>query len=97
MNGKPTVVLRLTEVAEPVTYDNILHWCDDLFEDNIDVERIVLWEHQHDYLIKQLSQKHADIAPNLANGTRIWGIPLTIRTPASNGGFIEFVHEAYAE
>lgn len=72
MNGK--IVLDYSARAEPLTIADLKRDNDQLYAADLEVDRVVLWEHQLDYLIKGLP-----VAPCLHRGESIWGIPLTVK------------------
>lgn len=78
MKTQPGITLDFTEIAEPVTIGLVKDWCDRLYEGDLEVGRVILWEHQLDWIVKDAGgEQHC--ADHLVRGARIWGIPLTIR------------------
>lgn len=83
MNGD--IVLDYTNRGRPLTIGHIKSDVDEIWLDlNAEVVRVKLWQHQLDYLVKVAGGRNGDdyhggVAPHLAEGKRIWGIPLTVR------------------
>lgn len=71
-------VLSYEHYAPPLTIDKIKADLDDAFVDNKpEVDVIVMWEHQLDWLLKVLdSSVEYGASPSLRSGASIWGIPL---------------------
>lgn len=82
-------VLDFTDVAIPLTFDEIHADINQvLVEYSVNPEKIVLWQHQWDWLTKsipttlrevQVFQESTPLAPRPST---IWGVPIEIREPA---------------
>lgn len=87
MNGKEYTrprgverVLSYERYAMPLTITRIKADLDDAFVDNKpEVDVIVMWEHQLDWLLKVLDiGVEYGASPSLRSGASIWGIPLEV-------------------
>lgn len=70
-----------TEQAAPVTLAQIKADYDDFYARFMMApDKVIVWEHQLDWLIKQVGGVEK-VAAHLAAGIRVWDIPLEVRKP----------------
>jgi hypothetical protein len=71
------LALDYTTRARPLTIGDVKHDVDEFYVKYLmEVDKIIMWQHQLDWLVKATGQT---VAPHLEAGIRIWAIPLEVR------------------
>lgn len=73
-------VLSYTHYAPPLTLGKVKEDLDDAYLEEKQIDKIVMWGHQLDWIIKNIPSEYHGAPPSasLTSGTSLWGIPLAV-------------------
>ncbi len=76
------IALDYTEYAKPVTIELVRRGADAFYvlSGGGSPNKIILWEHQLHWLVKDAEENIGIVAPHVKRGERLWSIPLEVRT-----------------